>query len=496
MSSAREADPGTAVRERPGGAYGAGDLIYFVCRAAGRPGPEMKICLINPPWVTKSNNIWTKIRGTLPPLGLLYLAAFLEREGVTADIIDCQAGLRSWEEVRSRLKQGRYDLYGITGTTSIISNSYRLAAMVKDCHPDAKVVMGGVHVTALPEEALGKSAVDFVIRGEGENALLELAKGAAPDAIAGLSYRAGGKIVHNGESCIMPDLDALPFPAFHKVNMKAYFPALNSYKRLPAINMMTTRGCPGRCTFCNSASVPLRRRSAENIFGEMKMLSGKYGIKEISFYDDTFTVFHDNITKLCDMLIAGGVDLTWSCFARVDTVTLPLLKKMKAAGCHQVMFGIESASPEILKNIRKNVQLEKNREAVQMAKDAGITVRCTFMFGNPGETERTIDETIKYSLELDPDIALYNITTPYPGTEMFGWAKEAGYLLSENWDDYDLSEPVMRLPTISPEKLQLKYKEAFRAFYFRPRKIFKKIADMVTLKDVHTLPDVIRRIFS
>ena len=453
----------------------------------------MKICLINPPWVTKSNNIWTKIRGTLPPLGLLYLAAYLEREGITADIIDCQAGLGSWEDIRNELAKDRYDLYGITGTTSIISNSYRIAGIIKDCHPDAKVVMGGVHVTALPEEALAKNAVDFVVRGEGEKPLLELAKGADPASITGLSYKSGGHPVHVGANCVMPDLDVIPFPAFHKVNLKAYFPALNSYRRLPAINMMTTRGCPGRCTFCNSANIPLRRRSADNIYKEMEMLSKKYGIREISFYDDTFTVFHDNINRLCDLLVANGIDLTWSCFARVDTVTLPLLKKMKAAGCHQVMFGIESASPVILKNIRKNIEFEKNIEAVRMAKKAGLTVRCTFMFGNPGETVQTIDETIKYSLDLDPDIALYNITTPYPGTEMFRWAKEAGYLVSENWDDYDLSEPVMLLPTISVAELKLKYKTAFRAFYFRPRVILRKLFDMITFKDVHTLRDMIKR---
>lgn len=455
----------------------------------------LKVCLINPPWVTRSNNIWTKIRGTLPPLGLLYLAAFLEREGVEADVIDCQSGLGSWEEIEAKLREKRYDLYGITGTTSIISNSYRIAGAVKAAQPGAKVVLGGVHVTALPEEALGKDGVDFVIRGEGEQALLELAKGRSPDEIAGLSYKKDGAAVHVGAPGVMPDLDALPFPAFHKVDLKKYRPALNSYRRLPAINMMTTRGCPGKCTFCNSANIPLRRRSADNIFEEMKMLSEKYGIKEISFYDDTFTVFHENINRLCDLLVSGGIDLTWSCFARVDTVTLPLLKKMKAAGCHQVMFGIESASPEILKNIRKNIQLEKNREAVKMVKEAGITVRCAFMLGNPGETERTVDETIKYSLELDPDIALYNITTPYPGTEMFQWAKDHGYLLSENWDDYDLSEPVMRLPTISIERLKLKYKEAFRAFYFRPGIVLKKVFDMVTLKDVNTLRDVIGRMF-
>ena len=268
----------------------------------------MKVCLINPPWVTRSNNVWTKIRGTLPPLGLLYLAAYLEKEGVEADILDCQTGLRSWEEIETELKRGAYDLYGITGTTSIISNSYRIADVVKAAHPGARVVLGGVHVTALPEEALGRSSVDFVVRGEGEKALLDLARGRSPAEIPGLSYRKDGAVTHVGGPGVLPDLDAIPYPAFHKVNLKAYRPALNSYRRLPAINMMTTRGCPGRCTFCNSANVPLRRRSAENIFGEMKMLSEKYGIREISFYEDIFTVFHDNINQLRKSLAPFVID--------------------------------------------------------------------------------------------------------------------------------------------------------------------------------------------
>ncbi|MFH1618897.1 MAG: radical SAM protein [bacterium] len=455
----------------------------------------MKICFINPPWITKSSNIWTKIRGTLPPLGLLYLSSFLEKEGITADIIDYQVGLHTWEEIGNGLKQKHYDFYGITGTTSIINNSYRIAEIIKACHPDAKIVMGGVHVTALPEEALEKKSVDFVIRGDGEKTLLDLVTGCPVDGITGLSYTRGGEIIHVGPNGMMPDLDAIPFPAFHRIDLKSYRPALNAYRRLPAINMMTTRGCPGKCTFCNSADIPLRCRSAENIYAEMKMLSEKHGIKEISFYDDTFTVFHENINRLCDLLIAGKIDLTWSCFARVDTVTLPLLKKMKTAGCHQVMFGIESASPEILRNIGKNIEFKKNSNAVKLAKEAGITARCTFMFGNPGETEQTIDETIRYSLELDPDIALYNITTPYPGTAMFNWAKESGCLLHENWDDYDLSEPVMQLPTISAEKLKLKYKEAFRIFYFRPAIILKNMAAIATLKNVYMVRDLFRRFF-
>jgi anaerobic magnesium-protoporphyrin IX monomethyl ester cyclase len=172
-----------------------------------------------------------------------------------------------------------------------------------------------------------------------------------------------------------------------------------------------------------------------------------------------------------------------------------MLKKMKAAGCHQVMYGIESANPDILRNIKKRIALEKNSKAIEMAKKAGLTVRCTFMFGNPGETEETIDETIRYSIQLDPDIALYNTTTPYPGTEMFDWAKKKGFLRTEDWTEYDLKEPVMVLPTISADKIKKKHVEAFYRFYFRPKFIVKKIIDFFMLKDIPLYMEGIKSLY-
>lgn len=457
----------------------------------------MKICLINPPWFLKKSNIWDQIRSTMPPLGLLYLAASLEREKIEVDILDFQTNFLSWGEIENTIKSKQYEFYGVTSTTPIVNNGYRVSKIIKKYYPNSKVIFGGVHVTALPEEALRERSIDFVIRGEGENSLLELLRGERFETISGLSYKDNGKIYHIKPDGLIFDLDGLPFPAFHKINLKLYKPAFGAYKNLPAINMTTTRGCVGKCTFCNSANILLRKRSAENIFLEMEMLARKYGIREIQFYDDTFTVYHNNIDKLCDLLIASKIRLTWCCFARTDCVTQELLKKMKHAGCHQVMYGIETADNKILKNIRKNIDLSKNIEAVKMTKKVGITVRCTFMFGNPGETEKTIDETIRYSIQLDPDIALYNITTPYPGTEMFAWAKDNGCLVTENWDDYDLSGPVMRLPTISLGALNKKYRQAFRNFYFRPKFLIQRLfRKNFSFKDIFMLIEGLKKIWN
>jgi anaerobic magnesium-protoporphyrin IX monomethyl ester cyclase len=455
----------------------------------------MKVCLINPPWFTKKGNIWSQIRSTFPPLGLLYLASFLERENIEVDVIDFQASFQSWEDAERVITTRHYDFYGITATTPTVYSGYRIARIIKTHYPDTKVIFGGVHVTALPEEALSEESIDFVIRGEGEGALLKLIRGAPFESIAGLSYKEKGNPRHIEPDGLVHDLDSIPFPAFHKVNLKLYHPAIGSYCRLPAINMLTSRGCVGKCTFCNSANIPLRVRSAENIFEEIRVLYKNYGIKEISFYDDTFTVHRKNVEKLCDLLIGNKIDISWCCFTRADCITFPLLKRMKAAGCHQVMYGIEAASTEILKNIKKVIDYNENKMALELTKKAGIKVRCTFMLGNPGETIETINDTIRYSIQLDPDIALYNITMPYPGTEMFSWAKQNGYLLHERWDEYDLSYPVMKLPSISTELLAKKYKQAFRDFYLRPSFVFKKLIDIVLLKDASRLIDAAMRIY-
>ncbi|CAK0779871.1 anaerobic magnesium-protoporphyrin IX monomethyl ester cyclase [Gammaproteobacteria bacterium] len=438
----------------------------------------MHCLLVNPPWLTRKGNIWTLIRSTMPPLGILYLAACLEQAGHEVTVVDYQGDPKPWETIEAEIRAWRADLVGITATTPIVKHGYRIAALVKRHHPATPVVFGGVHATALPEEPLATGNVDFVVRGEGEEAILALAGGNVPTTIPGLSLReADGTIHHIGTPGMMANLDALPIPAYHLVDLSRYRPALGAYKRLPGINMATTRGCPGKCTFCNSADIRLRKRSAEHIFAEMAHLARHHGMKEISFYDDTFTVYPNNLIRLCKLLVANGVDLTWSCFARVDCVSEELLTHMKAAGCHQVMYGIESASDDILRTIKKPIPRAKVKEAIAITKQVGITVRCTFMLGNPGETHATVQETIRYANELAPDIALFNITTPYPGTEMFAWAKANGYLLTEDWDDYDLSRPVMRLPTLSPQELEGYYRKAHLAFYLRPGPLWRKATD-------------------
>jgi radical SAM superfamily enzyme YgiQ (UPF0313 family) len=347
--------------------------------------------------------------------------------------------------------------------------------------------MGGVHPTIMPEEVLKNQVFDYAIRGEGEKSFLALIQGEDKRKIGGLSFKDGNNFVHNPEGEHIKDLDTLPFPAYHLLPVEKYRPALGSYKKLPAISFISTRGCPGKCTFCLGSYMGgrVRMHSIKYIIDEIKMLQKNYGIREIHFYDDTFTTYRKKIQEFCTSLIQEKMNLSWVCFARVDFVDEKTLKLMKQAGCHQIMFGIESGNGEILKNINKMTSLDKASEAVKLTKKAGIECRAAFMLGNPGETEETIKQTMDFAKYLDPDIALYNIATPYPGTEMFKWADKNGYLITKDWSKYDLSSPVMNLPTISSEKIIEFYQKAHKDFYNRPKYLLKRLLKIRTINDVN-----------
>jgi len=205
-------------------------------------------------------------------------------------------------------------------------------------------------------------------------------------------------------------------------------------------------------------------------------LQKNYGIKEFAFYDDTFTLFKNLVKEFCSIIIEEKIDITWSCFTRVDYINEELLGLMKQAGCHLILFGVESADEQILQNINKKISLEQVQEVVKLARKMGVETRASFMFGNQGETEETIKKTIDFAIKLDPDEAQFNITTPYPGTELFNWAKEKNYIKSFNWNDYSYSNVVLELPGLSREKLHYYYQLAHRKFYFRPKMILRRMS--------------------
>ena len=444
------------------------------------------VLLINPPWGKQKGSIWYKVSSCLPSLGLGYIASTLEQNDIQVEILDCQAISYSQAEILSKIESFQPEYIGFTATTVLIQNVLQIAESIKLRCPETKIILGGVHPTIATEEVLKNPNVDIVVRGEGEFTCLDIVKNKPLNEILGISYKSDGGIRHNLDRPLIEDIDCLPFPAYHLMPMDHYHTALGSAKRTPAMSIFATRGCPGRCTFCYSGALgkKIRKRSPENIISEIELLMNKHKVREISFYDDTFSAYKKTVLRFCELIREKNIDLTWTCMSRVDYVTLEVLKEMKASGCHQICFGVETVDENILKNIRKRLSLEKVELAVKNTKKAKIDVRLSFMFGNPGETIETMEKTLAYAIQLDPDLAQFNITTPYPGTEMFLWAKEHGYLKTEDWSKYDYYTFVMELPTVFSADIERYYKIAYRRFFLRPKFLMKRLLKLRNFYDI------------
>jgi radical SAM superfamily enzyme YgiQ (UPF0313 family) len=441
--------------------------------------------LINPCLFKKGRNIWKGIDSCFPSLGLASIAAYVRQKGFRVKIIDAPALRISVESFENYLRdnysneQPRY--VSFTAVTPSIRNAYAMAKIVKKIYPQTKIVFGGVHATVLSKEVIGQDEVDIVVRGEGEITFYEILSNRELSGIDGIVYQKDSQIIFNKERERIKNLDDLPWPAYNLLPMDKYYPAKGSYQRLPAMSMLTGRGCPGQCTFCNKTLGKLMIfRSAQSLIEEIKMLIKDYGIKQIMFYDDTFTVYKENVRKFCHLLLEQNIDISWCCFSRVDYVDLDLLKLMKKAGCHQIMYGIESGDQNVLDSINKNITLNLAREVVKLTKLAKIDVRGAFMVGNPIETRETVLRTLDFALELDPDVAIFNITTPYPGTQMFEEAERKGMILTYNWDDYDLSNPVMKLENLSQKEISDLYRYCFKKFYLRPKYILMRLKRLLS----------------
>ena len=442
----------------------------------------MNFVFINPPREISRNNIWSIINSENPPLGIALLSAIWDAQGHTSQIIDAAVLRLTIPEIISRIHPSA-DFVGITATTPEISRALAIAQKVRKTFPEMKIIMGGAHPTVFHQELVQGRYCDMVVRNEGEIPIVELAKGTPYDEIPNLTWRnSRDEMIVNPDSATYVDLDNLPFPAYHKLPMRLYHSAPGAAMQKPSIGMVTSRGCPGKCTFCFSEMFgsQVRFMSAAGIIRHIEHLQKNYGIREISFYDDTFTTSKKNVTELCQLILDKKIRITWSCFARVDTVTPELLLLMKKAGCHQIMYGFESSNENILSNINKRTNLKQFENALAWTKAAKINIRGAFMLGNPGETPNSMEETIQYAKSNGLQFAVFNITTPYPGTAMFKEFARNNSLLHQDWDLYNLAQPVLKLDTVSADVVQQFYYQSYRDFYLRPSFILRHILSLNT----------------
>ena len=453
----------------------------------------LRVALVTPPFreagVVGTTRSMRAVINMVPPLGLAYLAAVLEREGVAVSITDGSRGL-SLTQVMGELKSAEPDLVGISCTTPTFTDAIELAQAVRQALPKAILVLGGAHVTAIPQEAMREEAFDVGVVGEGELTIVELvraieAKGRLDQAglaqIPGLAYRQGGQVFLTPPRERIKDLDSLPHPARHLLPpLSAYRPTPASYRQLPLAVMMTSRGCPYGCTFCDRGVFGnlVRAHSPERILDEIEELLGRYGAREIRFFDDTFTINRKRVEQVCHMIIERRLRFPWTCLTRVNTVDRDLLRLMKEAGCWQVLYGLESGDPRMLKILNKGSSVEQNAQAVQWAFEAGLGVRGDFIIGTPGETMESLENTLAFTKRVKLDYAHFNKFVPYPGTELYERLLAEGYRFdTKHLPPIVDHAAILYVPDgLTREQLKEFLDRAHREFYLRPTHIVRRLS--------------------
>jgi radical SAM superfamily enzyme YgiQ (UPF0313 family) len=413
----------------------------------------------------------------MPSLGILMLAAVARKEGFACTVVEASALALSEQELLARLSAARPDVLCLSSTTLAIFNASSFAVAAKRLLPSLTVLIGGPHVTAAPQETMERfPAFDAAVIGEGELTLVELLQtlqtGGALAAVPGIIYREGEGLRDTGRRPFITDLDSLPAPAWDLLDgfPWRYLPAPFKVRKLPAATLVTSRGCPNKCIFCDRSvfGSSCHAYSAEYVVRQMVELHRQYGIREFSFEDDTFVTFQSRLKEICERLIDLRLDISWSCLGRVNNVNSEHLALMQKAGCWQISFGIESGSQEILALINKRVTLEQIRQAVRMSREAGIRSKGFFILGHPGETRETLKMTIDFALELHLDDISVCLMTPFPGTELYRRAAEFGEF-DPDWGNMNLLNAVFIPHGLTREDLVAAQKELVRRFYFRPR---------------------------
>lgn len=403
----------------------------------------MKVQLFIPPGGYVAER-WSK-GSTMPPLGLLSLGAVLKRAGIEVEILPADVLGLGWSGIERRIRRGAADIIGVTSATENRFQSFDLIRRARKARPEALTVMGGPHASMAAEDTLTHvPELDVVVRGEGEVTTLELCRaieaGPAGDrsalrGIAGLSFRSEGRIVTNPPRPPIADLDSLPFPdfsliPFEKYNFQVEVPGRGS---LPAVNVMTSRGCPFGCNFCATPvnwGRRVRMRSPERVADEIEALVGRYGSKVVFFCDDTFNVSARRIEEMCDALLRRKLDIAWWADVRLDLMTKPLLSRMKEAGLFRLSFGLEAGSERVRNQvIDKKIDIVDFHNLIGWCRELGIVAGAFFIFSHPTETWAEARETIRlierYKDEVEGAISILHV---YPGTPLERTARERGLL--------------------------------------------------------------------
>ncbi|MBE2233431.1 MAG: radical SAM protein [Anaerolinea sp.] len=463
----------------------------------------MRVALINPRFRLPIDT------RTTAHLGLAYLGAVSQKRGDTVRVFDCDVEEQSLEDFVQEFKP---NLIGITANTPQVKQAWRTAKAIKEVH-DVPIVLGGPHVSVAAEgldyESVERPYVDMVVRGEGEAPWLEISNKVEDflrssedtstaalmdpnkhiwDEMLGITYKTSdGQVYRNMDAKVINDLDSLPWPAYNLFRMNKYTnlqPATDHVDGARSFSIMTSRGCPYRCTFCSQSIMPIkwRARTAENVIEEWRHLVHELGAEEIGVLDDSANIRRDRLMVLSDMLIENKLNHVPWIFVngiRANLADKVLMTKLKEAGLLRTAFGVETGNPDMIKAIDKHVDHDTIRQAFKNCKEVGLQTIGFFIIGLPGDTRETMQDTIDFAIELDPLIANFSMMTPYPGTKVYEIVKREGKLLMDDWEDYVFFEQKARyeMGDLTAELMTEMYRKAYRQFYLRPGPIMRRLQD-------------------
>jgi radical SAM superfamily enzyme YgiQ (UPF0313 family) len=442
----------------------------------------MKVYMLNPPYMPRFGRSmrWqdTGRAGTLYyPIWLSYATGVVEQEH-KARLVDAPAWGWGIKEVLEDVKRFKPDLVVIDSSFPSLKNDVRVAEEVKK-EVDCTTVLVGPPTSQFSEEILRSEGVDVVARYEYDLTIKELAdaleEGRNLREVKGISYKEGGRIIHNPDRGFTSseDLDKIPFVSKvykEHLDVRDYF--LN-YCLYPMIQIFTGRGCPYQCTFCSWPQTftgrKYRVRSVENILDELEWIEENMDVKEVFFEDDTFTINKKRVLEFCKGYRERGLEISWSCNARVDTLDLETMREMKRANCRFLIVGFESADDGILRNIKKGFTVEEARAFAKNVRKAGLLLHADFIIGLPGETKETIEKTRRFIKEVKPDQLQVSVVAPFPGTELYEWYKKNGYLVTEDPNEYldeqGHQKSVVSYPWLTAEEIVKAVDDMLKDYY-------------------------------
>lgn len=431
----------------------------------------------------------------LPPIGITYVASSAEAAGHKADILDADLLDYGLRDIIEGIENGAYDIIGLSCYSSYWRTATNIIKGLKDKFPSLPIVVGGPHTRYYPRQTLEYSLADYVIAGEGELSFAKLLdvleKEGDLSVVPGLLYRKNGQIIVNEQGEYIQNLDQLPFPAWDKLPLDQYRVSIKDRKNCSLI--LVHRGCPYNCSFCSKESRfgrVVRKRSPQNIVDEIEYVNRKFNVRYLSFCEDTLTVDKELVKEMCREIIKRKIDIWWDCRSRADGTDEELISLMSQAGCKLIKVGVEAADEYIRNKIlRKGITDEQIRFTINTCRKYGIETYGFFMLGCPEETRGTMEKTVRYAIELNPDyvqFTLFQLFNPY--CDSYKWAEARGYIEKDYVDKFFRGKAefwkLLETEDLSiPERKGIAY-QAHRRFFLRPSYIWMRLK---TIRSWHAL---------